>query len=84
MVGGQRHTPAALSPGVLVPIVQKAGWAPGPVWTDAKNLASAGIQSPDRLARSDSLSRTTWYIYNNKIHCFIVISASVFIGSTAQ
>ena len=22
-----------------VPIVQEAGWAPGPVWTDAGNLA---------------------------------------------
>jgi hypothetical protein len=22
-----------------VPIVQEAGWAPGPVWTDAENLA---------------------------------------------
>jgi hypothetical protein len=25
------------------PIVQEAGWAPGPVWTCAKNLAPAGI-----------------------------------------
>ena len=23
-----------------VPIVQEAGWAPGPVWTGAENLAS--------------------------------------------
>ena len=23
----------------LVPIVQEAGWAPGPVWTGAENLA---------------------------------------------
>jgi len=22
-----------------VPIVQEAGWAPGPVWTDAENIA---------------------------------------------
>jgi hypothetical protein len=35
-MGGQRHTPAALPP---VPIVQEAGWAPGLVWTGAKNLA---------------------------------------------
>jgi hypothetical protein len=27
----------------LVPIVQEAGWAPGQVWADAENLASAGI-----------------------------------------
>jgi hypothetical protein len=26
-----------------VPIVQEAGWAPGPVWTDAKNLAALGF-----------------------------------------
>ena len=38
-----------------VPIVQEAGWAPGPVWIDAKNLASTGIRSPALLARSDSL-----------------------------
>jgi hypothetical protein len=27
----------------LVPIVQEAGWVPGPVWTCAKNLAPTGI-----------------------------------------
>jgi hypothetical protein len=26
-----------------VPIIQEDGLAPGPVWTDAKNLASTGI-----------------------------------------
>jgi len=35
-----------------VPIVQKAGWAPGPVWTGAENLVPTGIRSPDRPARS--------------------------------
>jgi hypothetical protein len=38
-----------------VPIVQEAGWAPGPVWTCAKNLAPTWIRSPDRPARSQSL-----------------------------
>ena len=39
-VGGQRHAPAAFIPGKdLVPIVQEAGWAPGPVWTGVENLA---------------------------------------------
>ena len=28
-----------------VPIVQEAGWAPGPVWTGAENLAPTGIRS---------------------------------------
>jgi len=41
-VGG-RHTPTPFTPGKdPVPIVQKAGWAPGPVWTGAKNLAPTG------------------------------------------
>jgi len=35
-----------------VPILQEAGWAPVPVWTGAENLASIGIRSPDRPARS--------------------------------
>jgi hypothetical protein len=26
-----------------VPIVQEAGWAPGPVWPGAENLAPTGI-----------------------------------------
>jgi len=33
-----------------VPIVQDAGWAPGPVWTGAENLAPTRIQSLDRPA----------------------------------
>jgi hypothetical protein len=38
-----------------VPIVQEAGWAPGPVWTGAENLVPTGIQSPDCPACSQSL-----------------------------
>jgi hypothetical protein len=57
-VGGQRHAPAALSrERDPVPIVQEAGWAPGPVWTAAKYLAPTGIRSPDRPVRSESLYR---------------------------
>ena len=40
-----------------VPIVQEAGWSPGPVWTGAENLASTWIPSPDRPTRSQSLYR---------------------------
>jgi hypothetical protein len=48
-VGGQRHDPAAFYPGEdSVPIVREAGWAAGPVWTGAENLASFGIRSPAR------------------------------------
>ena len=42
---------------VPVPIVQEAGWAPGPVWTGAENLAHTGIRFPDCPARSQSLYR---------------------------
>ena len=43
-----------------VPFVQEAGWAPGPVWTGAENLASTGIRSPGRPARSESLYRLSY------------------------
>jgi hypothetical protein len=63
-VGGQRHAPAAL-PGTHC----TGGWVgPGPVWTGAENLASAGIRSPDRPARSESLYLLSYpgphYIYH--------------------
>jgi hypothetical protein len=44
----------------LVPIVQEAGWAPGPVWTGAENLAPTGIQPPDHPARSQSLYQLSY------------------------
>jgi len=49
-----------------VPIVQEAGWALGSVWTGAENLASTGIQSPDRPARSQSLCRLSY-----RAHCIV-------------
>ena len=39
-VGGQRP----------VPIIQEAGWAPGPVRTGAENLAPTWIRSAERLS----------------------------------
>jgi hypothetical protein len=51
-VSGQRHAPAALLPpgkGPTVPIVQEAGWAPEPVWTqrlEEKSFAPAGDRTP--------------------------------------
>jgi len=38
-----------------VPIVQEAGWAPQPVQTGRKNLASTAVGTPDRPACSESL-----------------------------
>ena len=40
----------------LVPIVQEAGWAPGPVWTGRKSRPTR-IRSPDRPALSQLLYR---------------------------
>jgi hypothetical protein len=57
-VSGQRHAPAALLPRGKeppVPIEQKAGWAPEPVWTqtlEEKSFAPAGDRTP--IARSSS------------------------------
>ena len=70
-VGGQLHAPAALprerDP---VPIVYEAGWAPGPVWTGAENLALTGIRFPDRPARSESLYRLSYRgRYKNTAEC---------------
>ena len=43
-----------------VPIIQEAGWASGPVWTGAENLAPTWIRSPGRPARSESLYRLSY------------------------
>jgi len=60
-VRGQPHAPAIFTPGKEpVPIVLDAGWAPGPVWTGAENLAPTGIRSPDRPSRSQSLYRLSY------------------------
>jgi hypothetical protein len=40
--------------------MQEAGWASGPVWTGADNLARTGIRSLDRRARSESLYRLSY------------------------
>ena len=63
---GVSVTPRMLfTPGkVPVPIVQEAGWAPGPVRTGAGNLAPTGIRSPDRPARSQSLYRLHYPAHN--------------------
>ena len=52
-----------------VPIVQEAGWAPGPAWTGGKSLP-AGIRSPDRPARSQSFYRLSYPAHRQTIHVF--------------
>ena len=49
-----------LSPGKdPVPILQEAGWAPGPVWTGGKSRPHRDL-IPDRPARSRSLYRMSY------------------------
>jgi hypothetical protein len=51
-------TPRSLYPGKdPIPILEEAGWAPGPVWMGVENLASTGIRYPDRQTRIESLYR---------------------------
>jgi len=59
-----------------VPIVQEAGWAPGPVWTGVENLAPTGIWSPDRTACSQSLY---WlrYLDHTTAECSPLIHATI-------
>jgi len=52
-----------------VPILQEAGWAPGPVWTAGKSRPHR-YSIPDRPARSrytDWATRPTYYGYSNII-----------------
>ena len=45
-----------------VPVVQEAGWALGPVWTGAENLAPTRIRSPDRPAHLDYEGGSKWIL----------------------
>jgi len=60
-----------------VPIVQETGWAPGPVWTGAENLAATGIRSADLSARGQSLYLLRYPAHTNgwrfKRICFVVV-----------
>ena len=56
-------------------IVQEAGWALGPVWTGAENLAPTRIRSSDRPPRTQSLYRlcylahrkSSWHPLNRRL-----------------
>jgi hypothetical protein len=62
-MGRQRHATAAFTPGKdPVPIVQEAGWDPGPVQTGGENLAPTGIRSPDLPACNEFPTRTAIFI----------------------
>jgi hypothetical protein len=57
-VGGQHYALAALPSGKRPGTHCTGDWVvPRPIWTGAENLASTGIRTPDRPARSKSLWR---------------------------
>ena len=47
-----------------VPILQEFGWAPGPVWTGAENLALTGIRSRTVQPVAQSLYRLSYPAHN--------------------
>jgi len=71
----------------LVPIVQEAGWAPGPVWTGAENIVPTGIRSPDHPARSQSLYRLSYPALTHThthTHTYIYIKVKVKVKFTLE
>ena len=60
-VGGQRHAPVALPPGKdLVPVLQEAGLAPGPVYICEENLAPPPGFDPRTVQPVASLYRLSY------------------------
>jgi hypothetical protein len=57
-----------------VPIVQEAGWAPGPVWTGAENLDPTGIRSLNRPARSQSLYHLRYPVHITPTEGFLTLT----------
>jgi len=54
--GWSTPRPGCFTPGKdPVPTVREDGWAIGPIWTVAENLAPTGIRPPDRPARTELL-----------------------------
>ena len=61
MVGGQRHAPAALPPGMRPGTHCIEGWVGHRAGLDGRGkFAPTGIPSPDRPARSESLYRLSY------------------------
>jgi len=66
-VGAQPHAPAASTAGKdPVPIVQEAGWAPGPVWMGGKSRPHRD-SIPDRPACSQSLPGPRINMYSRQM-----------------
>ena len=74
VVSGQQHATAALDPGKdPVPILQEAGWAPGPVWMGGKSRPHRDL-IPDRPARSQSLYRLRYRAHRRIYYGMIILA----------
>ena len=69
--GGEPQAPATSTPGNdPVPILQEAGWAPGPVWTGRKSRPY-GDSIPDHPAPSQSLYRLNYPAHSTSVSKWI-------------
>jgi len=50
----------------------EVGWAPGPVWTGAENLAPTGIRSPDRPVRKPVAIPTELPGPTTAVYCYTI------------
>jgi len=71
--GGQPHATTAYTPGKEpVPILQGAGWAPGPVWTGGKSRPHRD-SIPNRPACTQSLHRQSYPAHYIYIYIYIYV-----------
>jgi hypothetical protein len=86
-VGGVSVTPRPLFTlgQDVVHIVQEVGWATGPVWTGAENLAPTGIRSPYRPASGQSLYRLSYrtHITSFTYALILVVLFLIYLSETA-
>ena len=61
-----------------VPIVQEAGWAPGPVWTGGKSRPQRD-SIPDRPARSQLLYRLSYPTHHIYIYMCVCVCVCVYV-----
>ena len=67
-----------------VPILQEAGWAPGPAWTGGKSRPHRD-STPDRPARSQSLYRLSYRAHELMYICTVIAGKTVlFVAHTQE
>ena len=66
-----------------VPIIQEAGWAPGPVWTGGKSRPHRD-SIPDRPASSQSLYQLSYLAHIHIIYIYIYLYTHLYIYIVRQ